>query len=179
MDEREETVKTAAIALPDSRDKIVQLISRMLDLPKVQEISIRTDGVFLKRAVAENEAVLPPEDVQEDVTPEIMNDLLARLEDNGLVFHQKLEERIHPYIDLIRAYRKVESRKLSVTHIVTQPGGWVQAFLGLESTDNERIFGAEVLEIDSDLLEDKIVVLGCPLPTVASCVYAVVLNIGD
>lgn len=146
--------------LPATHVKLMKLIERALNLGFLQELAVTPKGIRMKRWVTEEAEVFPDRPSAEDERSVDLSFLLeGKLELHNLPF---VEWR-HPYHSLLEAWQLLESKNLVPSHIVVRNEEHALAWLGLSELKG-TLFGLRYTFVDSEMLEDRVIVLGTARP---------------
>lgn len=173
MDEEEGAVRSKTLPLPRTKEQLLELLKRVLDLSELREITVTEQSVTVSRRVPGNAPVVPPTDDDETVDGEFA---LHHLADNLDEYPFAPEE--HPLFILRDVMARITNRGLRPNWVLAPAGGWLEAYLGLpEEPPATHVFGMRVVLL-RDQKYGKLVVVGSPTNYLSDASYGVIVEMG-
>lgn len=165
--------KTHTQPLPRSKEALIDLLKRALELSEVEEIRVTPSEFHIRRSVHEDEEVLPKTDTSKlEIDPDF---LLKSLELEELPIETKDD---HPYLRLQHACSRIGAKGLSAIALLAPDGEWLSAFLGLDESRPERVLGLRAVYTVSPSYEEKIVVIGASSNFLIDARVGVIIDLG-
>lgn len=166
------TPRTHVEPLPRSQEELVLRFKEAISLPSVEEITVTTSELRVRRSVLPDQEVFPKNAEQSDVyDPDL---LLGVVELDDVPFNEKA----HPLLVLHAAMQKVLDRNLKPLYIVAPKGPWLCAYIGLEDQRLTHVYGMQVIETESPSYQERLVVLGSSTAYFADARYGVSIDLG-
>lgn len=170
----DKTLQTHVEPLPRTKDELVELFKRAIELPNVDEVKISTrEGFIVRRMVGDEEQVMPKPAEVEELDPDFV---MQRLELDELDYVN--DE--HPLQTLARGTREITVRGYLPSHFFTPAGEWVQAILDLPDgvAPPTHCLGMRVAEFQSEAFQEKFVLVGGPTHYLSDACFGVIVDMG-
>lgn len=166
--------KTHSEPLPASSEKVVALVKRVLQLPRVQEIRITPTTFEVTRLLDPAEAAVIPE---ADAAVEIDFDfLLTRLR---VLEEVPFSPDTHPYIALVQATQHIATQRLIVSALFAPTSEALEAYFGLDENPGITHFmGIPVIFHHDERYPMKLLVVGGPTSYVSDATAGIIIDIG-
>lgn len=163
--------------LPKTEDDILAFVKKVIALPNVVEMRMTATTITVRRNVAPDEEVLP-DDVKKDDGLDV--DFLLRTIE---LEHYPFEPAEHPFHVFANALKKLNSRGLHATHIVTQDAELFAAWLNLPwlpTGQGDRVMGLRIVFNPSEALAEKLLFVGSANNTgfLTDAVLGIIVDMG-
>lgn len=175
MERRKRSQHVPYVPGPEADARIMRFVGRALKLPNVTSIALAVDGIYVERALTDEEPVLPAG----------LQDLLEEDEWPGTSFllqHLELEAAEvsgNPMLLWNHAVTSLGSRDLRACAVLVPPGDAFDAYVGLPEGANVAVFLGLHIHRAAEVEIGKLVFIGSPTGLLADATHGIVVDTGE